>query len=249
LLILHIEGTDVQYIIALNKSTGKTIWKKERPKECYDKLKPIGKKAYITPIIINVNGKNLLISNGSAACIAYNPDTGEEVWRVVQGEDSTISMPFSENGIVYFYTGFVTPKEGETYAELLAVDPTGKGDVTTSHVLWRFKAPTLQLLTPLIKDGLIYTVDTNNNLFCIDAKTGKAVYTRRLQAKYNSSPLYAGGNIYFTSTKGETLIIKEGKKLEIVGRNKLKGEVFATPAIINNSIVIRTENNLYCIGK
>jgi outer membrane protein assembly factor BamB len=249
MLILHIEGTDVQYIIALNKNTGKTIWKKERPKDCYDKLKPIGKKAYITPIIINVKGKDLLISNGSAACIAYNPDTGEEVWRVIQGEDSTISMPFSEDGIVFFYTGFVTPKEGETYAELLAVDPTGKGDVTTTHVMWRFKAPTLQLLTPVIKDGLIYTVDTKNYIFCIDAKTGKAVYTKRLQAKYNSSPVYAAGNIYFTSTTGETMIIKEGRKMEIVGRNKLKGEVFATPAIINNSIIIRTGNNLYCIGK
>jgi outer membrane protein assembly factor BamB len=115
--------------------------------------------------------------------------------------------------------------------------------------MWRFKAPTLQLLTPVIKDGLIYTVDTKNYIFCIDAKTGKAVYTKRLQAKYNSSPVYAAGNIYFTSTTGETMIIKEGRKMEIVGRNKLKGEVFATPAIINNSIIIRTGNNLYCIGK
>jgi outer membrane protein assembly factor BamB len=249
MLILHIEGTDVQYIVALNKTTGKTIWKTERPKECYDKLGPMGKKAYITPIIINVKGKDLLISNGSAVCIAYNPETGEEVWRVVQGEDSTISMPFSEDGIVFFYTGFVTPKEGETYAELFAVDPTGSGDVTNSHILWRMKTPTLQLLTPVIKDGLIYTVDTKNNLFCIEAKTGKAVYTRRLQAKYNSSPVYAGGNIYFTSTNGETMIIKEGRKLEIIGRNKLKGDVFATPAIVNNSIIMRTANNLYCIGK
>ncbi len=248
MLILHIEGTDVQYIIALNKTTGKTIWKKDRPKECYDKLGPMGKKAYITPIIINVKGKDLLISNGSAACIAYNPETGEEVWRVIQGEDSTISMPFSEDGIVFFYTGFVTPKEGETYAELLAVDPTGSGDVTNSHVLWRMKTPTLQLLTPIIKDGLIYTVDTKNYLFCLEAKTGKTVYTRRLQGKYNSSPVNAGGKIYFTSTNGETMIIKEGRDLEIVGKNKLKGEVYATPAVINNSIILRTSNNIVCIG-
>jgi outer membrane protein assembly factor BamB len=248
MLILHIEGTDVQYIIALNKTTGKTIWKTERPKDCYDKLGPMGKKAYITPIIINVKGKDLLISNGSAACIAYNPETGKEVWRVIQGEDSTISMPFSEDGIVFFYTGFVTPKEGETYAELLAVDPAGSGDITNSHILWRMKAPTLQLLTPVIREGLIYTVDTKNNLFCLEAKTGKTVYTKRLQGKYNSSPVYAGGNIYFTSTSGETMIIKEGRKMEIVGRNKLKGEVFATPAIINNSILFRTSDYLVRIS-
>ncbi|HAM10100.1 MAG TPA: quinonprotein alcohol dehydrogenase, partial [Bacteroidales bacterium] len=215
MLILHLEGSDIQYIVALDKTTGKTIWKTDRPAEVYDKLKPIGKKAYITPIIINVKGRDLLISNGSAACIAYDILTGKEVWRVVQGEDSTISMPVTENGIVYFYTGFVTPGEGEQYAELLAVDPAGSGDVTSTHVKWRFKGAVLQLLTPLIKDGLIYTVDTKNNLFCIDAATGKQVYTRRMTAKYNSSPVYAGGNIYFTSVQGETTVIKEGRKLEI----------------------------------
>jgi len=248
LIILHLEGVDIQYIVALNKKTGKTVWMKERPKDCYDKLEPIGKKAYITPIIIKVNGKDLLISNGSAACIAYNPETGEEIWRVIQGEDSTISMPFSEDGIIYFYTGFVTPKDGEKYSELLAVDPDGKGDITKTHIIWRIKSPILQLLTPLIKDGLIYTIDSMNNLSCIDSKTGKTVYTKRLTGKYNSSPVYAGGYIYFTSINGETLIIKEGRKLEIISRNRLKGEVFATPAITNHSLVIRSGMMLYCIG-
>jgi outer membrane protein assembly factor BamB len=247
LLILHLEGVDHQYIVALDKKIGKTIWKKERPKDCYSRLEPIGRKAYLTPIIINVNGKDLMISNGSAACIAYDPETGEEVWRVIGGEDSTISSPFFENGIVFFYTGFITPKEGEKYCELLAVDPSGSGDVTKTHVLWRLRSPMLQLLTPVIKDGLIYTVDSNNNLFCIEAKTGQPLYTKRLTGKYNSSPIYVGGNIYFTSTNGETLIIKEGRKLEIIARNKLKGETFATPAITNGSIIIRAGTDLICV--
>ena len=250
MLILHIEGTDVQYIVALDKATGKTIWKTDRPKELYDKLKPIGKKAYITPIVINVNGKDLLISNGSAVCIAYDILTGKEVWRFVQGEDSTISMPVTENGIVYFYTGFVTPAEGEQYSELVAIDPTGKGDITaTPYVKWRFKEPVLQLLTPLIKDGLIYTINTKNQFFCLDAATGTQVYTRRMTAKYNSSPVYAGGNIYFTSVAGETTVMKEGKKLDIVSRNKIEGEVYATAAITGENILIRTADNLYCIGQ
>jgi outer membrane protein assembly factor BamB len=248
LLILHLEGTDKQYIAALNKRTGKTVWLKYRPKELYDKLEPIGRKAYITPIIINVIGKDLMISNGSAVCIAYEPETGNEVWRVVQGEDSTISMPFFEEGVVFFYTSFVTPKVGEKYCELLAVDPTDTGDVTKTNVLWRFSSPILQLLTPVVKDGLIYTVDTMSNLFCIDSKTGKTVYTSRLTGKFNSSPIYAGGNVYFTSTTGETIVIKAGRKLEIISRNKLKGDVFATPAITNNSIIMRVGSYLYCLG-
>jgi outer membrane protein assembly factor BamB len=248
LLILHLEGVDAQYIVALDKTSGKTIWKKDRPKDCYDKLVPIGKKAYITPIIINVKGKDLLISNGSAACIAYNPETGEEVWRVIQGEDSTISMPFFENGLVYFYTSFVTPKSGEQYCELMAVDPSGTGDITKTHIIWRLKSPVLQLLTPVIKNGLIYTVDSKNNLYCLDAKTGTGIYSKRLTGKYNSSPVYSGGKIYFTSTNGETIIIKEGRKFEVISRNKLKGEVFATPALVNNTIIIRAGSNLYCAG-
>lgn len=249
LLILHYEGTDQQFIVALNKKTGETTWRTDRPKECYETLLPIGEKAYITPIVVNVAGKDLLISNGSAVCIAYDIQTGKEVWRVIQGEDSTVAMPVTENGVVYFYTSFVSPGEGEKYVELLAVDPKGSGDVTKTNVLWRFKGPILQLLTPLVKDGIIYTVDSKNNLIAIDAKTGEALYSKRLKNKYNSSPVYAGGRVYFTSVKGETLVLKAGRTLEILAENKLPGELYATPAIANNSLIIRNESTLYRIGE
>ena len=247
LLILHIEGTDVQYLVALDKSTGKTVWKTSRPQEVYDRLEPIGKKAYITPIIVQVNDRDLLISNGSAVCIAYDPETGKEIWRIVQGEDSTIAMPVAENGIVYFYPGFVTGSDGEKYAELIAVNPDGKGDIAATNILWRFRCPVLQLLSPLIIDGLIYTIDTRNVLWCLGAKTGAVIYSRKLQQRYNSSPVYAGGNIYFTSVRGETLIIKAGMQYQVVAENKLPGEVFATPAIIGNSILMRNDKSLYRI--
>lgn len=247
-LIVHYEGTDQQFIVALNKMTGETIWRTDRPRECYDPLLPIGKKAYITPIVIHVGGRDLLISNGSAACIAYEVLTGKEVWRVVQGEDSTIAMPVFENGVLFFYTSFVTPSTGEKYVELMAVDPSGMGDVTGSKVLWRYKAPIIQLLTPLVKDGIIYTVDTRNTLLAIDAKTGTEIYSQKLKNKYHSSPVYAGGRVYFTSVKGETTVVKAGSTLEILGENSLKGEVYATPAIVRNSILFRNETTLYRIG-
>lgn len=247
-LIVHYEGTDQQFIVALNKKTGETVWRADRPKECYDALQPIGKKAYVTPIVINVNGNDLLISNGAAVCCAYDVLTGKEVWRVVQGEDSTIAMPLFEDGTVFFYTSFVSPADGEKYIELMAVDPKGTGDITKTNVLWRFKSPILQLLTPLLKDGIIYTVDTRNNLIAIDAKTGTALYTKRLKNKYNSSPVYADGRVYFTSVKGETLVLKAGRTLEILAENQLTGELYATPAIVGNSMIIRNTNSLYRIG-
>ena len=248
LLIIHYEGTDHQFIVALNKKNGETVWQVYRPAEYYEPLAPVGKKAYITPLVVNVEGKDLLISNGAAVCVAYDVLTGQEVWRVVQGEDSTIAMPFYEDGIVYFYTSFVTPPGGEKYAEMLAVDPKGLGDITKSKVLWRLKTPILQLLTPLIKDGIIYTIDSRNNLLVIDAKSSNTLYTKKLKNKYNASPVYAGGRVYFTSVKGETLVLKAGRTLEVAAENKLPGDLFATPAIARNSILIRNEFSLYRIG-
>ncbi len=249
LLILHLEGIDVQYIIALDKSNGKTVWRTERPKKIYDPLEPIGKKAYITPLIVNVDGKDQLISNGAAVCIAYEPDTGKEIWRFVKGVDSTIAMPFSEDGIVYFYTGFNVPDEGSKYAELIAVDPTGHGDVGLTNILWRIETPVLQLLTPVIKDGLIYTIDSKSRMMCIDAKTGQTLWSERVKGKYNSSPVYASGHLYFSSTRGDVIVIKEGREANIVAENKLEGEIWATPAILRNSLLIRTSKYLYKIGE
>ncbi|HPR84603.1 MAG TPA: PQQ-like beta-propeller repeat protein [Prolixibacteraceae bacterium] len=249
LLILHLEGNDVQYLVALDKTTGKTVWKAERPAKVYEPLAPIGKKAYITPPIVNVKGKDLLISNGSAICQALDPETGKEVWHVIQGTDSTIAMPVYENGLVYFIPGFVNSPEGEKYTELIAVNPDGAGDIAKSNVVWKRKLPVLQLLTPLLKNGLIYMVDTQNNLLCLDAKTGDVVYTKKMKNKHYASPVYASGLVYFISGKGEATILKEGRNLEIVAENKLPGEVFATPAILRNQILIRTDKSLYCIQK
>ncbi len=247
MLILHMEGTDVQYIIALDKKSGETVWKTDRPSELMDKLEWIGKKAYTTPLVVEVNGKDLLISNGAAVCIAYDPETGKEIWRIVQGEDSTIAMPSEEDGIIYFYTSFVTLPGGDPYAELLAVDPDGKGDIAASNILWRVRFPVLQLLTPLVKDGLIYTVDSEGTLLCMDAKTGETVWSEKLKGKYNSSPVYIAGHIYFNSIRGETLVIKEGRELEMVAQNSLDGDIWATPAVVNGAILMRTSKYLYKI--
>lgn len=249
LLILHIEGTDRQLITALNKTNGKTVWETERPKEIYDHLEPIGKKAYITPLVIEVNGKDMLISNGAAMCAAYDPDNGKEIWHIVRGEDSTIAMPFYEDGTVYFHTSFTTDENRNRYAELMAVNPDGKGDIEASNLLWSIQTPILQLSTPVIKDGLIYNIDTKNILMCLDAKSGQTIWSKRLKGKFNSSPVYAAGNIYISSTSGKTTVFKEGRELNIIAENTLDGEIWTTPVIIRNSLLMRTSAYLYRIGK
>ena len=247
-LIVHMEGSDVQYIVALDKKNGATLWRTERPKEVYDRLEPIGKKAYTTPIIVTVNGRDLLISNGSAACIAYDPETGAEVWRIIEGEDSTISMPVESNGTLFFYTSYFVDGQGDKYCELMAVDPDGKGDIGATNIKWRLRSPILQLPTPVVVDGLLYTVDSKSLLSCIEAETGTTIWSRKLKGKYNSSPVYAGGNIYLSSTRGITLVFRAGRSWQPVSENSLEGEIWATPALTAGAIVMRTSQYLYKIA-
>lgn len=249
LLILHFEGTDVRYIIALDKSNGKTIWKTDRPSEPYVPLPEIGRKAYITPIIINVKGRDMLISNGSAVCVAYDPDSGKEIWRVVDGAESTIAMPVTEKGILYWYTGFAENSNGK-FTEFIAVNPDGKGDITGTNILWKKKEELSrnQCLTPVIKDGLIYTVNTMNTMMCIDALTGKEIWSTHVTSNYDASPLYIGGNVWFFSVKGDVLTLKAGRKYDVVAKNKMDSGIWATPAILRNSVILRTQKYLCRIG-
>jgi outer membrane protein assembly factor BamB len=246
-LIVHLEGTDVQHILALDKKTGETIWMANRPAKLYESMPEIGRKAYITPIVVNVKGRDLLISNGSGACIAYDPETGKEVWRIVQGEDSTISMPVEGDGMVFFYTSFVTGEDGSQYAELFAVDPDGTGNIGDTHIRWRMKAPILQLSTPVFVDGLLYTVDSRGILYSLDAKTGQVLWSDNLKGKFNSSPLYADGLLYISSTRGETFVFRAGAQPELIAKNRLEGEIWATPAMSGGVILMRTSKYLYKI--
>ena len=250
LIILHFESTDDRFIAALDKSTGNLVWRTDRPEEPYIPLPKFGKPAFITPIIINVKGRDMLISNGSAICQAFDPGTGQEVWRVVDGAETTISMPFTENGVLFWYTGFNVGEDGKTYTDLLAVNPDGEGDITRTNIIWNKKDETSdnQMLSPVIKNGLIYTVTTRNIMMCIDAATGQEIWSRHMNSHYNSSPLFINGNIWFFSVKGEVLVLKAGRQYEVVSNNEMDSGIWATPAVLRNSMIMRTEKYLYRIA-
>jgi outer membrane protein assembly factor BamB len=192
----------------------------------------------------------MLISNGSAICQAFDPNTGEEIWRVVYGAETTISMPFTEKGVLFWYTGFMIADDGINYSYLLAVNPDGKGDITGSNIIWKKqdKPTENQMGSPVIKEGLIYVVTALNIMMCIDAKTGEEIWSKHVTSNYNSSPLYINGNIWFFSVKGEVLVLKAGRKYEEVARNQMESGIWATPAVIRNSMIMRTQKFLYRIG-
>ncbi len=248
-LIVHIEGTDVQYVAALDKHTGKTVWKTHRPKEFQDKAEPVFRKAYLTPLVVNVEGVDLLISNGAQLCIAYEAQTGKEVWRFFYGEDSTVSQPFYYNGIVFINSGWVLSQGTPFFSRLFAVDPTGEGLVTDTHMLWWTEKNVPQTSTPVVVNGSIYMIEERGNITCLDAITGQIIWEDELKGQFNASPIYAGGNIYFTNVKGKTSVIKPGEKFHLVAENQVGEMVKATPAILRDKVVIRSEKSLFCIGK
>ena len=118
MLIVHLEGTDVQFIAALDKTTGNTIWKTERPHEFQKDVAPVWRKAYITPIVTEVNGVEQLISNGAQMCFAYDVNTGEEIWSVWYGFDSTVGMPLAYGGLVFFNSGWIVEKNIPNYVKI-----------------------------------------------------------------------------------------------------------------------------------
>ena len=193
----------------------------------------------------------MLISNGSAICQAFDPNTGKEFWRIVDGAETTVAMPFTENGVLFWYTGYKVAGDGLTYTDLLAVNPNGKGDIASTNIYWKKQDKTSsdnQMLSPVIKDGLIYTVTTMNIMMCIDALTGEEIWSANVPSKYIASPIYVNGAIWFFSIKGEILVLKAGRKYEVVAQNQMDSGIWATPAVLRNSMIIRTQNFLYRIG-
>lgn len=248
-LIVHIEGTDVQYIAALNKKNGETIWKTERPQQYYVDIAPVYRKAYTTPIVVNVDGRNQLISNGAQLCIAYDVETGEELWWFYYGHDSTVGMPLEYNGLVFFNSGWIFEENRASYVKFFAVDPKGKGDIALTHLKWQSENDIPQITTPVIVDGLIYMVHERGALSCVDAMTGKTIWSEKLRGQFNASPIYAGGHIYFPEVRGTVYVIKPGDTFQLAAENKFDETIKATPAFVSGNIILRTENHLYRIGK
>jgi outer membrane protein assembly factor BamB len=248
LLLMHYDGSDVQYVVALDKRTGKTVWKTDRTVDFKD-LDPNGKikadgdfrKAFATPQIVMVGNDPVFISAGSRATYGYDPLTGKELWRVEDPINfSSSTRPVAGHGLVYYTTGWNT-------GQLLAVKPDGRGDVTGTHVAWRSargvpKKPSLLLLGDLLfmgNDGGIVT--------CLDAKTGAEVWTSRLTDSYSASPIAAEGRIYFFSEDGKATVIEAGRAFKVLAENTLEQGFMASPAVDGRALYLRTKTHLYRI--
>jgi outer membrane protein assembly factor BamB len=244
LLILTMDGVDLQYLIALDKKTGRTVWKTNRSVAWNDGDDPTPmiregdrRKAHSTPVLITVNGEPQLLSAGAKAAYAYDPRTGKELWRVHHDAWSAAPMPLYHDGLVFFISGM-----GKT--QLLAVRPDGQGDVTDTHIAWRTDSMVARTASPILADGLFYMVSDDGMVTCLEPKTGEQVWRRSIGGKYASSPIYADGRLYFCSKQGKTTVIKPGRDLEVLATNELAGGFMASPAVSGRALYLRTKTHL-----
>lgn len=240
LLIVHFDGADQQFVAAFDSQTGRIAWKTNRSAPYQDD--PILKRAFATPVLMTVDGKHQLISLGADQMQAYNPATGTEIWQVRYSGTSNIPMPLVGNNMLYVSTGFRKP-------ELWAIRADGHGDVTDSHVVWRYTRQVPAVVSPLLIGKRIYMVTELGIAVCLNAATGQVVWQERISGNFSASMVYGDGRIYMCSEEGVVTIIEPADEYRLLAVNKLDGQIKATPALAEGSIFLRTTSHLYHISE
>jgi outer membrane protein assembly factor BamB len=242
--VLHgMKTDDPSYVMRIDKNTGKTLWKVERPtpaiKESPD--------SYTTPALLRYDNKIEIVITGGDIVTGHDPVTGKELWRAggLNPENHPfyriVASPIVFDNIIYAPTR-VKP--------LLAIKAGGRGDITETHRLWAFpNGPDVP--TPVTDGKYFYVVDDRGVAWCLDAKTGQAIWgpQRIKSGTYSSSPVLADGKIYITNEDGLTTVLRAGPKFEVMAENDLNDYCLSSPAISDGQIFIRTAQHLYCIGK
>ncbi|MHC1767657.1 MAG: PQQ-binding-like beta-propeller repeat protein [Verrucomicrobiia bacterium] len=257
LLIMNFDGSDHQFVAALNKRTGQTVWQANRSIDFQD-LDPDGKptlegdlrKAFSTPHIAELDGKAVLLTSGAKAHYAYDPATGHEVWRVEERTSHSASTrPVTGLGLVFIPTGWST-------GELLAIRPGKQGEVVDANqktppagsqlrVAWMSKRNVPKKPSLLLVKDLLFALDDNGIGTCYEAVTGQTVWRERIGGNYSASPVFAEGRIYFFSEEGKATVIEASRNFRKLSESTLDDGFMASPAIAGKALFLRTKTHLY----
>ncbi|WP_020471564.1 PQQ-binding-like beta-propeller repeat protein [Zavarzinella formosa] len=242
LLILTFDGFDVQFLAAIDKNTGKVAWKKDR-KFHPDSMNGDLKKAYSTPLLIKVGGKDMLVSPSADATAAYDPKTGDEIWRVVHGGMNASLRPV-------FGAGKVFTASSDGGKQLVAIRPEGTGNITKTNIEWTFGKGTPNRSSFLIEGDKLYMVNSGGIVTCLDTKDGKELNKTRLEARgaaFTASPIISEGKIYIFDEKGGGYIVSATPELNVIATNTLEDGCKGSPAAVGKDLFIRTQTQLYCL--
>lgn len=243
--VLHgMKTDDPSYIISLNATNGKTLWHQERPTDAEEE----SPDAYTTPLLVNYDGKVEIIITGGDYVTGHDPETGKEIWRAAglnprsRGNYRIVSSPITMDGIIYAPT---------RKRPLLALKTGGIGDITSSHLLWKWEESGAPDVPSPISDGkYFYMVDDKGKITCLDAKKGTLIWgpNSTTSGIVSSSPILADGKIYIINEEGKTVVVQVGKEFKLLATNELDGSyTLSSPAVSESRLYIRTGYYLYCI--
>ncbi len=222
------------YIVALAKTDGKELWRIERPNHT---------RSYCVPLIRDIGGRTQMVLSGTICVTSYDPRTGKLLW-IIDGptEQFVASLVFSEQtGLLYMTGGF--PEH-----HLLAIKPDGRGNVTNTHIVWRTNKGVAYVPSPIIQGEHFLIVSDSGIGHCFDAKTGDILWEERLR-EHHASLASAEGHVYFINDFGTLRTVKPGKTYQTLAESELGEKVFASPALSEGQIFIRSDKSLICLGK
>jgi outer membrane protein assembly factor BamB len=236
LLIVNCDGQDRQFVVALDKMTGKPVWQTTRSVP-YQVI-PDFRKAFATPALIEVGGKPQLVSTGANQVNVLDPRTGKEIWRVQYSGFSNVPVPLVDRDRVYIVTDFSRP-------QLWAIRTDGRGDVTKTHVVWKLTRQVGSSPSPVLFKGRLYLVSDHGVVTCVAADSGKVIWQHRIGGTFSASVVALGDHIYFASEQGKVTVLRPGDDFHVVATNELDGRIFATPVVAGRALILRTDTHLY----
>jgi outer membrane protein assembly factor BamB len=243
--VLHGKKTDdPSYVCALDKKSGKTAWKVDRPTDAEHE----SPDSYSTPTLVRVEGKLQLVVSGGDYVTGHELDNGSEVWRMGGFNPNherfyrTIASSVVVNDIVY-----TTSTRGKPF---IAFRAGGHGDITSTNLVWKNELGS-DVPTPTTDGERIYVVTDRGVMICLNAKTGAILWDRKRiePGTYSASPLLADGKLYVTNEDGATTVLKAGDEFKVLAVNRLNGHTLASPVAVGNELLLRTADYLYCFSK
>lgn len=225
------------YIVALNRNTGKTVWKQKRAN---------GIRSYVTPLIREIAGREQMVLSGSEAITSFNPEDGSVYWTVDGPTEQFVASMVYDGEYFFMAAGFPTH-------HVVAVKPDGDGNVTETHVEWHSTDAKCYVPSPVLCSGLLFVADDRGTASAFDAKTGEKVWRDRMGNHFSTSLITNAGKVFFVADNGITKIVDPGTESEsgtpqIVAENPLGESTYASPAIAHGNLFIRGEKHLFCIG-
>lgn len=237
-LIIHLDGSDTQSIVALDAASGAIAWR--TPRSGAMNADPQLKKAYGTPLVLSLGGRDVVLSPAADWLYAYDPADGTELWRMAYGGlgFSIVPRPVSGHGLLFMSTSFMA-------TEVLAVR---LADATTPPTIaWREKRGAPTMPSPLLVGDELYLVTDKGVATCLDARSGTQHWSERLGGNVTSSPLFAAGRIFVANRDGDTFVIRPGRQYGILATNHLDGAIHASPVAVGRALLLRTDKALYRI--